>query len=339
VSTPSQAGKAQKQPEPWLWLILTVLVVVASTATRLDRAPWFVSVAEVLILAVAYGMFLRAARSRRTGILRLRGADSEGSFVAETGRAILDLNILILLETALAASTSGVLLVPFGSLLTLAEILVLLFTAALVYLTAIYAATALSFHTDRSIRENLSAQVEASSAIVEAIRTLKDSTEVGSRLVASEVTALTGELKDAESRRQTRERELALEAETREREQREAVRPKLDAKLEIVGGPLHSVLLSVTNTGMDAFNLTIRVSGRLTPNPVIPVGRIGRDETKKFNLGDVGGFPKDQKTPVTVRCSAFDVAGRPLEFNWIFLYLRMTGTLGVTTGWEIQKSS
>lgn len=291
----------------------------------------------LLILAISNFLFILGAKRRMDGLHRLGRTDPGGAFESDAGRALLDLRIVVLIEAALTVATLGGFVIPPEYVVLLAELIVLTFTAALVYLTAVYASESLGANVDRLISENRSSQVSGSSAIVEALRTVKESNEAGSRLIASEISSLRGDVADAEERRRRREQELVAAATARAETERLAVRPNLDGRLDIVGGPLHNVMLSIGNSGLDAFNLTVRIDGRSPPNPAIPIGRVGRGETKLLNLGDVGVFPRDREVPVVAHCSAFDVAGRPLEYTWRFQYLRSTGLFGVTTSWKIRK--
>jgi hypothetical protein len=326
-----------RRPEPWPWLGLTAATTVSAAVVRAYLWNWLGIVTIAALLAVSGTFFALGSRLRLHGLRRLERADAEGAFDRDAAKAILDLRIVILIEGALFASAIGALSVPPEFLVLLAEVLILVFTAALVYLTAVYASASLSYNTDRMIAESRTTAVAGSAAIVEALRTAKESNEVSGRLIASEIATLRGDVRDAEDRRRNRERELAEAAAARAEQDRLAVRPNLDAHLEIVGGPLHNVMLTIANSGMDAFNLTVQVEGRFTPNPALSIGRIGHGETKRFNLGDVGKFPRDRAVPVVVHCSAFDVAGRPLQYTWRFQYLRSTGPFGVTTSWNIQR--
>ena len=291
-----------------------------------------------MLLAFAGAYFSFGLSRRFAGLRGLETSDSEGALSEDASRAVLDAKIAGLIETALVVGVVGELLAPAATLVLILELTILTFTAALVYLTAIYTAAALRHHTERSIRENRAANQAGSLAVVEAVRTLRESSEATGRLIVAEVATLRGAVEDVDNRRRARESELAEAAATQAERDRLAVRPELDARLEIVGGPLHSVLLSIVNSGMDAFNLTVRIDGRRSPNPAIPIGRIGHEETKRINLGDVGVFPWDSVVNVIVHCSAFDVAGRPLEKSWTFRYLRSTGLFGVTTGWSIRRA-
>jgi hypothetical protein len=326
-----------RRPEPWPWLGLTAATTISAALVRAYLWNWLGIVAVAVLLAVFGTFFTVGSRLRFQGLRRLERADAEGAFDRDAAKAILDLRIVILIEGGLVASAIGALSVPPEFLVLLSEVLILVFTAALVYLTAVYASASLSYNTDRMIAENRTTAVAGSAAIVEALRIVKESNEAGGRLIAAEIATLRGDVHDAEERRRSRERELAEAAAAQAERDRLAVRPNLDANLEIIGGPLHNVMLAIANSGMDAFNLTIRVEGRSAPNPALPIGRIGQGETKRLNLGDVGKFPWDHIVPIVVRCSAFDVAGRPLQYTWRFQYLRSTGLFGVTTSWNIQR--
>ncbi len=328
-----------RRPEPWPWLFTSAIAAVAGAAARAYSWSWEIVLGIAVLLAISVAFFVVGSRLRLRGLHQLEQSDSEGAFDQDAAKGILDLRIVILIEAAVVGSTVGALAVPFEYLTLLVEVVVLTFTAALVYLTAVYASASLSSNTSRMIAEHRTTSVSSSAAIVEAIRTVKESNEAGSRLVASEVASLRGDARDAEERRRVRERELSESARALAEQERLAVRPNLDGRLEIVGGPLHNVMLTIANSGMDAFNLTVRIEGRFSPNQAIPIGRIGRGQSIRLSLGDVGKFPWDRVVPVVVRCSGFDVAGRPAEYIWQFEYLRSTGLFGVTTSWNIRRVS
>lgn len=322
--------------EPWPWLGLTGATTLFAVLVRIYFWDWQGIVAIAALLAVSGGFFTSGSRLRLQEV-RPKSADAEGALEGVAIKAILDTRILILIEIVLFALAIGALSVPPGYIVLLVEVLILLLSAALVYLTAVYASEYLRYDTDRMISEYRTASASGSITIVEALRTVRESNEAIGRLVVSEIATLRADFLDTEEQRNRRNQELTDAAQAQAEQDRLAVRPNLDASLEIVGGPLHAVMLTINNSGMDAFNLVIRVEGRSAPNPSIPIGRIGKGETKRLSLGDVGKFPRDREALVVVHCSAFDVAGRPILYTWRFQYLRSTGPFGVTKSGSIKK--
>jgi hypothetical protein len=316
---------------PPVWIIIFVATGVLANFIGIARGFSLSFILSAFAMTLAIVGSAVTTRIRIVGLLtdRKTAEATEGRYAAS--KAILDPEILTVAWTAIALVLIYHIVGPPSSFTLFVEGVLLVGSAAVVYFTAVFASDAFSLNVERIIEKNSAAQASSSELIVSSIRDLGSAVIRGTSSIVAEIATLRREGIERDEARRIREEELRVAAESRENEERARLQPRLRARVWIRGAVLHHIVVTISNQGMDAANLTVDL---LTGNLRVgrqTIARIPREGSIDLDFGDVSQLPRDERIPLTVTCRAFDSVGHPYRFVREFQYLRVMGPLGLMT--------